>query len=406
MFLCFFFFSAKAFTDKVEYFTRNSVVKLKQFGFADNATFSFFVQGDNLDQVRMFLIHKNVLMDRLLRKNKFSMLCSQFPIHVSELNYSTHIEGNAFSWNGIVPKSGLYTPYILNCDGKESSYTIEMTYMNGFNCLDTREQFLPMAYKISTYIDVVFIIIFVITLFVRNEEISTIKFIFISSQFFKLLYDFIQFNVWRQKQFTDNFETPQFNSISIFLKISISSLILFAVQIIISGLGSYRTTLPFKKIATIIIQVVFIQSSDLLSFSPIPKEKYSYPSIVFSSIALVFYLRDFIVSLFAMIKVKEILYNMPTFIIAANRSIYYSVTTVCYLCLATIMHFLDVIISIQPAYLTKINEVCFIIQFVMQMQFFFNPMNAKELQDDVPSQEIPIFLDSPVGSELYLSASV
>ena len=406
MFLSLFFFSTKAFTDKIQYYSKNSVVKLKPFGFGDNSTFSFFVQGDKLDQVKMFLIHKNLIMDRLLRQNKFNMLCSQNPMHVSDLNYSTHIDGNAFSWMGIVPYSGVYTPYILNCDHQESNYTIEMTYMNGLNCLDTREQFLPMAYKVSSYIDILFILVFLTVLVVRKEEKSTIKIIFIVTQFMKLVYDLLFLNFWSQKQNSDIVETIQLKQISTFLKISMSSLILFAIQIIISGVGSYKTTLPFKKIAIILIEIVFIQTSDFLSFSQFPIEKYIYIPIAISSIALVFYLKDFIISLFAMIKVKEILYNMPTFIFAANRAISYSVVTVCYLCLATILHFLDIIISIQPITIAKIHEVCFIIQFIMQIQFLFNPTKAKEIQDEYSNQELPLFIESPLGTELYLTTNV
>ena len=363
MILPFLFTFAVTFTDKVDIFTKKNVVKLKPFGFLENATFSFFVQGDQLDHVKMFLIHKNGIADRLLRKNRLGMICSQRPIFVSDLNYSTRIEGNAFSWSGIVPTKAVYTPYILNCDSEESHYTIELTYMNGDNPLDSCDQQLPSIYRFSLIFEVFFTLLFITTMIVRKEQISPIKSLFLLSQFFKFLHDFMLYNYWRNKELSDINQDPHIQNFAGLFHITTNSIILLAAQLVVDGMGLFKTSISFQQALVTIIEIAFIQLSNITFIFQNASDWLIYLSLCISFFALVFYLRDVIKSFSKLLDIQEILYTFDSFYTMSCRSIIYTLTTVSFLCLSILMILMKTIIGLRSqSSVAKMNASVFVIQ--------------------------------------------
>jgi hypothetical protein len=392
---------AASYATKINISSDEYVVKLKPFGFAENGTFSFFVQSKNLDHMKMFLVRRNAIVDVFFSQGKLHSLCSQMQYHVSHTNFSRKIEGHEFSWTGSVPQQGVYTPYLLNCNYQQADYFIEISYQNGRSGLDTREAPLVSMHWTSVCYSIVFLVITTITLYLKKHESKLIVVVFESIGILKVILEMFQCIMWEERKVAESQQTFLFESIIGALSSLFIALILVSVSLVFSGLESYRSSIPVSKLIIIILESLLIAVPIFLSMRFRDELREFILAAVISFLALVFYLKDVLRSFSFLLKLREVDSDYTNLFYPVDGALMYAVVNVFCYGFALIHAILDVIIGNGLTTSQKALEICFIIQFVMGERFLIVTDKTVKVESS-NVLETPVFIDSPFGSELFV----
>lgn len=144
--------------------TNYPIIRLDPFGFNQNASFTFQVETSNASSLHLFLLSKKI--EKKYEFNHFGLqlsVCFQ-PSFVTELNSSFQIHNQFIFWKGNIPSKYIYYPYIINCNLKFNSYSIQTNFINIDSHLDFRDFSYSRTYLIFSMVYIFITLIWLINI--------------------------------------------------------------------------------------------------------------------------------------------------------------------------------------------------------------------------------------------------